>query len=456
MRIIAPGSITIIKDAGGDTTAEFGFTLDHAKVLTTLGDGPTLPVTFTLVGGGSRVFDLEPGWYSIVESSLPDNWVFTGVECVVEGGNNHVGAFQVNGVLNGTIQDLDEDQSVVCTFHNRYLDLGLAKEVGTSSTGPWQEHVTVQVGSDVYYRLTVTNTGSLTLTNVAIVDPDVDASGCTWPAELAPGASAECVVGPVSAVVGGPHVNTAQATAFYPNLERVVESNEDSASYTGVVPGLQIEKSVAPTSADPGDTVAYTIAYSNTGTMDLTGVTIVDDPDETYVASVGAISNRGVYDDDEITWAIGNLAAGASGSVTYQATLKDEDAFTVNVPTPVDNVAVIDSDQTGPAEDTATVTVTRLLQPVPGLTIDKVGSVTTAHIGDTVAYTITVQNTGNITLTNVTVVDAKLGIDKNLGDLAPGASAQVTGSYEVTEADLGGIVNTAVADSDQTEPVDDT
>jgi len=54
------------------------------------------------------------------------------------------------------------------------------------------------------------------------------------------------------------------------------------------------------------------------------------------------------------------------------------------------------------------------------------------------------------------VTDAKLGIDEAIGDLAPGASAQVSGSYTVTEADVAGIVNTATAASDQTEPVSDT
>ncbi len=72
--------------------------------------------------------------------------------------------------------------------------------------------------------------------------------------------------------------------------------------------------------------------------------------------------------------------------------MEDETAFTLGQ-TPVDNVAVLTADRVGPAQDEATVTVTRLLQPEPALSLEKVGSLTVAHIGDTAAYTLTVQNT---------------------------------------------------------------
>jgi hypothetical protein len=69
-------------------------------------------------------------------------------------------------------------------------------------------------------------------------------------------------------------------------------------------------------------------------------------------------------------------------------------------------------------------------------------------VGDVIEYTIVVQNTGEATLEDVRVVDAMLGIDTSVGDLAPGASATVAASYTVQESDLPGpLVNTAVATS---------
>jgi uncharacterized repeat protein (TIGR01451 family) len=221
-------------------------------------------------------------------------------------------------------------------------------------------------------------------------------------------------------------------------------------------PAVTLAASADPTVSAPHGAVRYTLVYTNTGTMDLTGVTITADPNETYIATIGAISDDGAYDGGTITWSLGPLAAGATGSVRYEATLQGDDTFAVDVPTSIVSMATITSTEGAAAQAQATVTVTRLLTPAPALTLTKVGSTTVAKPGDTVDYTITVKNIGDVTLTNVTVVDAKLGINANVGDLAPGASAQVTGSYTVTEADLDGIVNTATADSDQTDTVADT
>src|SRR5262249_26244264 len=76
-------------------------------------------------------------------------------------------------------------------------------------------------------------------------------------------------------------------------------------------------------------------------------------------------------------------------------------------------------------------------------------------------YSITVMNTGNQTLTGVTVVDP--GIGAALGTcaplipatLAPGASVVCQATHAVTQSDIdaGSYANTAVGDSDQTPPV---
>ena len=93
--------------------------------------------------------------------------------------------------------------------------------------------------------------------------------------------------------------------------------------------------------------------------------------------------------------------------------------------------------------------------------------------GDVISYSILVTNTGNQTLTGVSVSDpriANLDCDPNTAGnqttgftLAPTGTLTCTGSYTVTQADIddngggdGDIDNTATADSDQTEPVTDS
>src|SRR5699024_9504482 len=70
--------------------------------------------------------------------------------------------------------------------------------------------------------------------------------------------------------------------------------------------------------------------------------------------------------------------------------------------------------------------------------------------GDEITYTLTVTNTGNVTLTNVTVQDDMLGGDlaATPSTLAPGEEGTVTGTYVVTQKDINRqdkIVNIATA-----------
>ncbi len=80
-----------------------------------------------------------------------------------------------------------------------------------------------------------------------------------------------------------------------------------------------------------GDRVHYRIDYGNPGPEDVTGITLRDELDTAYVASVEAITGEGTTVSDPIAgisalaiqWNTGTLAAGASGFVTYDVVLRD-------------------------------------------------------------------------------------------------------------------------------------
>ena len=113
---------------------------------------------------------------------------------------------------------------------------------------------------------------------------------------------------------------------------------------------------------------------------------------------------------------------------------------------------------------------TVLAQAFPSLAFDKqvvavdaVGNGVLDAAGDVVDYALVVTNTGNITLTNVMVTDPLTGTNENIGDLVLGQTVTVDASYAIIQADLdsngggdGDIDNTATADSDQTDPTDDS
>jgi len=70
---------------------------------------------------------------------------------------------------------------------------------------------------------------------------------------------------------------------------------------------------------------------------------------------------------------------------------------------------------------------------------------TQAHERDTVDYTFTVTNTGDVALVDVTLTDDKLGVVGHAGTLASGASATFTKSMLVPTGQTADIVNTVTA-----------
>jgi serine-aspartate repeat-containing protein C/D/E len=126
------------------------------------------------------------------------------------------------------------------------------------------------------------------------------------------------------------------------------------------------------------------------------------------------------------------------------------------------NVATADSNETGPDTDDASIPVVQN----PSLNITKDASVpgNTADVaGEVISYTIGVQNTGNQTLTGVTVSDPFISnltrIADTTGDndnlLEVGETWAYTASHTVTQAEIDAgvpIVNTATADSNETGP----
>src|SRR5699024_10885927 len=87
----------------------------------------------------------------------------------------------------------------------------------------------------------------------------------------------------------------------------------------------------------------------------------------------------------------------------------------------------------------------------PLLEIEKVADKQeVSQAGEKIEYTLTVTNTGNVTLSHVTVKDEMLGGDLEVepSTLAPGEQGIVTGTYEVTQEDIDNadkIVNIATA-----------
>ena len=140
----------------------------------------------------------------------------------------------------------------------------------------------------------------------------------------------------------------------------------------------------------------------------------------------------------------------------YTVTQADIDAGT-----PLVNVAIVDTDQTGPVQDDATT----IINQTSSLTITKSVDQTEISIPVNLTYSIVIVNTGNTSLTGVVLTDALTG-GANLtggdnngnGILDVGETWTYSSTYDVTQADIDAgttLVNLAVIDTDQTDPQQD-
>ena len=106
--------------------------------------------------------------------------------------------------------------------------------------------------------------------------------------------------------------------------------------------------------------------------------------------------------------------------------------------------------------NTTTATVNAVQSPA--LRITKTASVSPINVdapgtysapGQFITYTFTVQNTGNVDLSNIGIIDDHItsSITMSSGNLAPGQSAIGTATYSTTQSDVenGSVVNTATS-----------
>src|SRR5205823_3843764 len=198
-----------------------------------------------------------------------------------------------------------------------------------------------------------------------------------------------------------------------------------------------IEKSSTTTLvAAAGQIVPYSYLVSNTGNVTLTGLTVTDDKG----ASVSCPATT--------------LAVGANMTCTGSHTVSQAE---IDAGGNLANLATADSDQT--RSETGRVGIP--IQQNAGIAIDKTSTTTLiTAAGQIVPYSYLVSNTGNVTLTGITVTDDKVAsVSCPATTLAVGANMTCTGSHTVSQAEIdagGNLVNLATADSDQTGPTTDT
>jgi len=425
------GTIIVEKQTDPDGSAQtFGFVGDAAG---TISDG-----------GQIIVSGLVPGQY-ISQETVPAGWTLTSISCNDDNSSGNT----VSGIATF---NLEAGETVTCTFGN----LEDAPSISLIKTGTLDDggDGIANAGDTIDYTFTVENTGNVTLNNVSVTDPLPGLSAITCPSgnpipALAVGATEDCTASYTltqADIDSGQVDNT--ATADSDETEPVTSSETvplDSA------PALELSKTGTLDDggdgiANAGDTIDYTFTVENTGNVTLNNVSVTDP-----LPGLSAI-----------TCPSGNpipaLAVGATEDCTASYTLTQADIDSGQV----DNTATADSDETEPVTSSETVP----LDPAPALELSKTGTLDDggdgiADVGDTITYVFTVENTGNVTLTKITITDPLVTVSGGpIASLAPGAtdSTTFTASYVLTQPDIdaGSFTNTATANSDEGASDDDS
>jgi fimbrial isopeptide formation D2 family protein/uncharacterized repeat protein (TIGR01451 family) len=248
----------------------------------------------------------------------------------------------------------------------------------------------------------------------------------------------------------------------------------------GATPDYTIVKDDGLTDASPGDSITYIITVSNVGDQDGTGV-VVSDVFPTNVLTNVVADSGGVVDEvaGTIIWNLGDLDAGDTVILTVTADVLDPAGAGIDDFTNSSSVTDDGLNGPDPTPDNNSDTDTDTLVAVPDYTIVKDDGLTNASPGDSIIYTITVQNVGNQdgtgvvvsdifpadVLTNVVAdmggfVDAVAGtITWNLGDLAAGDTVILTVTADVLDpvgAGINDFTNSGSVADDGANGVDPT
>ncbi|WP_458112617.1 hypothetical protein M1D88_00175 [Arthrobacter sp. R1-13] len=448
--------VTLDKQAGAATGNTAGSTVTYTFDVTNTGTVPldTVTVTDPLVG----TVTCPPGPLAVGSTTTCTAPPYTLTQ-------NDVNAGQVvnNASATGTVAGLppanDEDTETILIERNPSLSVD--KQAGTP-TDVNNSGIT-DAGDTIQYTFTVTNDGNLPITGLSIADnllagqsPAI-AVTCEETA-LAPGAFTTCTAGQPYTITGGDEtagevVNTATANGVDPSNTPVVSDPDSTRTVVTAQQNLLVvEKSAgepvdvnASGITDAGDTIQYTFRATNNGNVAVTDLVIND-------GLLSGLDPAITVSCEETTLAPGE-STDCAASAVYVVTEADEANGSV------ENTATAEgTDPDGdPVVSVPDETTTEVVVPQPALGIEKTAGAPAdlnnsgiTDAGDTIQYTFTVTNTGNVTIHDVVVNDPLIGTVTCVSTtLVAGAPTECVADavYVVTEGDedSGSVDNAATA-----------
>ena len=439
-------AIAITKLANKTSVATAGESITYTFTVTNPGNVTLSGITLTDTKTDAAPTYVGGDTNANSKLEVSETWTYTGVHTVTQA-ELDLGAAIVN------VATVDSVESVPATdTETVYVTQGPAIAI----TKLANKTSVATAGESITYTFTVTNPGNVTLSGITLTDTKTDAAPTYVGGDT--NANSKLEVSETWTYTGVHTVTQAELDlgAAIVNVATVdsvesVPATDTETVYVTQGPAIAITKLANKTSvATAGESITYTFTVTNPGNVTLSGITLTDTKTDAAPTYVGGDTNANSKLEVSETWTY-------TGVHTVTQAELDLGAAIVNV-------ATVDSVESVPATDTETVYVTQ----GPAIAITKLANKTSvATAGESITYTFTVTNPGNVTLSGITLTDTKtdaaptyVGGDTNANSkLEVSETWTYTGVHTVTQAELdlgAAIVNVATVDSVESVPATDT
>ncbi len=292
---------------------------------------------FSLDDGGSQLFQLTPGTYTITETAK-SGWELTGTVCTVDS----------TPLTNGVSVPLARGDDVTCTFTNDPLPNITLSKTAAALTMP-------ESGGVMTFTVRITNTTAETVALTTLTDDvfgDLNGRGtCATGGDVPANGSTSCVfTETITGNAGDIHTDTITATVTDGEANTAAAADGITISFTDVKPAIRLTQTPAPAVLpEPGGVVTFTVQVDNLGVEPVLLVTLYDD---TLYRGQGNLNGLG---DCAVG---GTIPAGDGYTCTFTKTVSGTagDTFRNSVLTSV----VDDENNVVSASDTATVTLSNV------------------------------------------------------------------------------------------------
>ncbi|MDA1781040.1 DUF11 domain-containing protein, partial [Bacillus cereus group sp. BY9-3LC] len=460
---------TIISTKTADLTfADIGNTITFTLNLPNTGNTAATDVTIIDILDSNLSF--VPNSFTVNGQTIPNADLSTGVNIgAINGGNAAIVTFQATVTTLPTLNPISNSASI--TYH--YVVDPSQPSITTSNqsnttttqinsailTAQKNSNVsTVDIGQDITYTVTITNSSNVSATNVIFTDliPDGTSfepnsftlNGTTIPnaniitgvpiGDIAPNESVIVAFHIIANEIPAINPITNQASVRFqhivnpanPPVSKNITSNNVTTKIESAI--LNTIKIGDKTFATIGDTITYTTTITNTGNIPANNVIFSDPlPSWTQFVTGSVVVDGTPLPSASIIDGVGinTISPNQTVTIIFQVQIvSNPTTFTpqlqnlgfVNFQYNVGNAL-----QAQPGNVETNVFVTSIHSAI--LSAVKTASTAFANIGDTITYTVLIQNSGNTNATNL-----------NFSDLIPAGTTFVENSFAVNGSTIPG------------------